>query len=85
MNNRQKLGLLLLISTVIRMVVGDSIQLGNDEVYYWTYAKYPDWSHFDHPPMVGFFEQLFTGFACYKMKAIILDLHELMKMSFFGD
>lgn len=60
MNNKQKLGLLLLISTVIRMVVGDSIQLGNDEVYYWTYAKYPDWSHFDHPPMVGFFEQLFT-------------------------
>ena len=60
MSNKQKLGVLLLISTAIRMVVGDSIQLGNDEVYYWTYAKFPDWSHFDHPPMVGLFEQLFT-------------------------
>lgn len=60
MSNKQKLSVLILISTIIRLVVGNSIQLGNDEVYYWTYARYPDWSHFDHPPMVGFFEQLFT-------------------------
>lgn len=60
MSNKQKLGILILISTLIRLVVGDSVQLGNDEVYYWTYAKYPDWSHFDHPPMVGFFEQIFS-------------------------
>ena len=60
MNNKQKLGILIFISTAIRLVVGNNIQLGNDEVYYWTYAKYPDWSHFDHPPMLGFFEQLFT-------------------------
>lgn len=59
-NNRQILGLLLIVSTLIRLFLGNSIQLGNDEVYYWTYAQYPDWSHFDHPPMVGFFEQLFT-------------------------
>jgi len=60
MSNKQKLGILILISTLIRLVVGESVQLGNDEVYYWTYAKYPDWSHFDHPPMVGFFEQIFS-------------------------
>lgn len=60
MSNKQKLVVLIIISTIIRLLVGNSIQLGNDEVYYWTYAKYPDWSHFDHPPMLGFFEQLFT-------------------------
>lgn len=60
MSNKQKLILLVIVSTVIRLIVGGSIQLGNDEVYYWTYAKYPDWSHFDHPPMVGFLQQLFT-------------------------
>ncbi|MEL4457247.1 glycosyltransferase family 39 protein [Lutimonas vermicola] len=60
MTNKQKLGLLIIISTLIRVIVGSYIQLGNDEVYYWTYARYPDWSHFDHPPMVGFFEQLFS-------------------------
>lgn len=36
------------------------VEFGNDEVYYWTYAMYPDWSHFDHPPMVGWFIQLFS-------------------------
>lgn len=36
------------------------IELGNDEVYYWTYALFPDWSHFDHPPIVGILIQLFT-------------------------
>ena len=60
MTNKQKLVLLIIISTIIRLVVGSQIQLGNDEVYYWTYARYPDWSHFDHPPMVGFFEQIFS-------------------------
>ncbi|MCA0932580.1 glycosyltransferase family 39 protein [Lutimonas saemankumensis] len=60
MSNKQKLFLLISVSTLIRLIAGGSIQLGNDEVYYWTYAMYPDWSHFDHPPMVGFFEQIFS-------------------------
>ena len=60
MKNKRKLGLLIIVSTLIRLVLGGGTQLGNDEVYYWTYAKYPDWSHFDHPPMVGFFQQLFS-------------------------
>jgi len=60
MTNKQKLGVLILISTLIRLLLGGNIQLGNDEVYYWTYARYPDWSHFDHPPMVGFLEQIFS-------------------------
>lgn len=37
------------------------IEFGNDEVYYWLYALQPDISHFDHPPMVGFFIQFFTA------------------------
>ena len=51
---------LLLCSFVLRAFVAGFIELGNDEVYYWTYAKFPDWSHFDHPPMVGLLIQLFT-------------------------
>ena len=60
MSNKQKLGLLIIISTITRLVLADLTGLGNDEVYYWTYAKFPDWSHFDHPPMVGFFQQIFS-------------------------
>lgn len=36
------------------------MELSNDEVYYWTYGLYPDISHFDHPPMVGYIIRLFT-------------------------
>ena len=56
----QKLILLIIVSTLIRIILGSNLQLGNDEVYYWSYARYPDWSHFDHPPMVGIIIQLFT-------------------------
>ena len=52
--------LLLAVSALLRAVLASTIEFGNDEVYYWTYALYPDWSHFDHPPMVGFVMQLFS-------------------------
>ena len=44
---------LILIVSVLKLVTASLIELGNDEVYYWTYAIQPDWNHFDHPPMVG--------------------------------
>ncbi len=56
----KQLLLLILVSAAIRAFIAGIIEFGNDEVYYWTYALYPDWSHFDHPPMVGFVIQLFT-------------------------
>lgn len=51
---------LLATSAIIRSVLAAWMEFGNDEVYYWTYALYPDWSHFDHPPMVGWVIQLFS-------------------------
>ena len=48
------------VSALLRCVLAATIEFGNDEVYYWTYALYPDWSHFDHPPMVGWVIQLFS-------------------------
>lgn len=51
---------LLGVSALIRCFLAAFVEFGNDEVYYWTYAMYPDWSHFDHPPMVGWFIQLFS-------------------------
>ena len=52
---------LILISTLVRSFLAFTLEFNNDEVYYWTYALYPDWSHFDHPPMVGLVIQLFSG------------------------
>ncbi len=51
---------LLAISAIVRGILAAWMEFGNDEVYYWTYALYPDWSHFDHPPMVGWVIQLFS-------------------------
>lgn len=51
---------LISVSTAVRIFLALTIDLGNDEVYYHTYAQYPDWSHFDHPPMVGWMIQLFS-------------------------
>lgn len=62
-DNRKFNGLVLLIvvlSVIVRGVFAWTLELGNDEVYYWTYALYPALSHFDHPPMVGFVIQAFT-------------------------
>ena len=55
---RRTMGILVLLSVLIRGFLAAFLEFGNDEVYYWTYALYPDISHFDHPPMVGYLIQL---------------------------
>lgn len=51
---------LIVIATAVRLFLATQLELANDEVYYWTYALFPDLSHFDHPPMVGILAQLST-------------------------
>lgn len=57
---KERVLVLILISTIIRAFFAYFIELGNDEAYYWNYARYPDLSHIDHPPMLGWLIQLFT-------------------------
>ena len=52
-NYRQRLSYLLLFTFLFKLLIAGLIELGNDEVYYYTYALQLDWSYFDHPPMVG--------------------------------
>lgn len=51
---------IVILNLVIKLIPASVLELGNDEVYYWTYALFPDWSHFEHPPMVGLTIQLFS-------------------------
>lgn len=55
-----KVAVLAMISFAARLVCASAIEFGNDEVYYRLYALFPDWSHFDHPGMVGWVIQLFS-------------------------
>ena len=48
------------ITILVKLVLSVLLELGNDEVYYYTYALQPDWNHFDHPPMVGWLIRIFT-------------------------
>ena len=50
----QKVFGLILFAACMKMIVAPFLELGNDEVYYWTYALQLDFNHFDHPPLVGF-------------------------------
>lgn len=51
---------LVLITSVIRIVLASLLELGNDEVYYYTYALHLQKNYFDHPPAVGILIKLFT-------------------------
>ena len=60
MKNNKRIWILILVSTMLRLIVAASLELGNDEVYYQTYAQHLQWNYFDHPPMVALFIRLFT-------------------------
>jgi hypothetical protein len=42
------------------MIVAGSLELGNDEVYYQSYALHLQWNYFDHPPMLALLIRLGT-------------------------
>jgi Dolichyl-phosphate-mannose-protein mannosyltransferase len=52
--------LLICTAGLLRSLVAGSIGLGNDEVYYVTYAQHLQWNYFDHPPMVALWIRLST-------------------------
>jgi 4-amino-4-deoxy-L-arabinose transferase-like glycosyltransferase len=59
--NYQKATLFLIgFLIILKCIIAPHLLLGNDEVYYITYAKLPQWNYFDHPPGVGFLIRLFT-------------------------
>ncbi|WP_159085958.1 ArnT family glycosyltransferase [Flavobacterium faecale] len=60
MTSKKTIYLIILISTLIRVIVACSMSLGNDEVYYLSYAHHLQWNYFDHPPLVTLLIKLTT-------------------------
>ena len=50
---KNKIASLILVATIIRFIIALTIDLGNDEAYYITYARHLQWNYFDHPPFVA--------------------------------
>lgn len=48
------------ISIVLKILLAFFLELSNDEAYYRLYAMFSDYSHYDHPPMLGWMLQIFT-------------------------
>lgn len=46
---------LALALLVIRLALAAHLELAFDEAYYWTWARHPALSYYDHPPMVAWF------------------------------
>lgn len=53
--------LIVVLFTIVRLILSSSLQLGNDENYYWTYSQHLQWNYFDHPPLVAVWIRFFTG------------------------
>lgn len=52
--------LLLLLTTVFRLVYVNFIELAQDEAYYWDLSRTLQLSYYDHPPMIMYLISLFT-------------------------
>ncbi len=45
--------IILLVGFFVRLVISIWLNPGFDEAYYYLYTLHPDWSYFDHPPLVA--------------------------------
>jgi hypothetical protein len=52
---------LVLACSLLRLLLAGTIELGNDEAYYWLYTQHLQWNYFDHPPLVALLGRLFTA------------------------
>src|SRR3954471_20112652 len=59
-NYARKVVVLILVFFAIKFFCASTLELGNDEAYYWVYSEYLQWNYFDHPPLVGVWIRLFT-------------------------
>ena len=51
----------ILLVAVFRLLIAPHLGLGADEAHYLIYALHLDWSYFDHPPLVGWVQYIFTS------------------------
>ena len=56
MTTRRALWVLIVVTGLIRLGWAASLGPGNDEAYHYLFTVHPDWSYFDHPPMVAWVE-----------------------------
>ena len=54
---KHRLAILILASLILRLGWAAGLETGQDEAYHFLYSVHPDWSYFDHPPMLRYVTQ----------------------------
>lgn len=67
MNTKNYFWLLLLLLTALRWHVAGQFGMTVDEAHYVLYGKIPDFSYFDHPPLVGWVQAFFQMFSLHHL------------------
>ncbi|HWB28824.1 MAG TPA: glycosyltransferase family 39 protein [Chitinophagaceae bacterium] len=68
---KKRLLYLIITCTIIRIIIANCIEFGNDEVYYYTYALHLQQNYFDHPPGVAILIKLFTCNLFFQQQVFI--------------
>ena len=53
--------LFITLVAILRLLIAPHVGFGVDEAHYVLYGIHLDWSYFDHPPLVGWTQYLFTS------------------------
>lgn len=46
--------------SLLKLIAAGTLELSEDEAYYWCWSQQLDWGYFDHPPMIAYFISLGT-------------------------
>lgn len=68
---KKQLFYLVLIASIVRLIAAAMLELGNDEVYYYTYALHLQSNYFDHPPGVAWLIRFFSLNLTFTHEAFI--------------
>lgn len=66
--------LLVLATTLMRLVAGATTELTTDEAHYALYGYYLDWSYFDHPSLIGWLQALALVFGSSELMMRVIPI-----------
>ncbi|WP_321326540.1 glycosyltransferase family 39 protein [Thiomicrorhabdus sp.] len=66
--------LLVAFMTLLHLFLAFNVELGGDEAHYALYGLMPDWSYFDHPPMIGWLQIIPMWLAPYDWSARLVPI-----------
>jgi 4-amino-4-deoxy-L-arabinose transferase-like glycosyltransferase len=78
----QATALLILASTLMRLLAAGSTELTTDEAHYALYGLHLDWSYFDHPSMVGWLQAVVLLFSDSDLAMRVMPLLIFVAASF---